>query len=237
MNQNKKNKFKDLISKECVLISVPSSPTTEEQLYEIVHESIKTSELKNIIWVCYQQTPEVVEKKLNSLSFSFHNIHYIDMITQTMGLNKSKENVNFCTSPTDYNCLFKFIDNITEKNGRSIIVIDNLNAMMSYDLLERIIKTLRVLNNRITQNKSVIFYLETTGACGNQTEVAVRATMNYILDISKFDDDLDIAWEKIKNATWRDVLTLNTPILSIMVLVMFLTVTFVTSLLVFILVK
>jgi len=237
VKQNKKNEYADLISKECVLISVPSSSSTEEQLYRTVYESVRASEIKNIIWVCYQQTPEVVERKLISLSFAFAHIHYIDMITHTMGLTKLKDNVNYCTSPTDYNCLFKFIDQIIEKNGRSVIVIDNLNAMMSYDLLERIIKTLRVFNNRITQNKSVILYLETTGACGMQTEVAVRATMNYVLDFSKLDADLNLSWERIKNATWRDVLTLNTPILSIMVLVMFLTVIFITSLLIFIIIR
>lgn len=237
VKQNKKNKYADIISKECVLISVPSSSSTEEQLYKIVHESIRTSEIKNIVWVCYQQTPDVVERKLISLSFAFAHIHYIDMITHTMGLTKLNDNVNYCSSPTDYNCLFKFIDQIIEKNGRSIIVIDNLNAMMSYDMLERIIKTLRAFNNRITQNKSVIFYLETTGACGMQTEVAVRATMNYVLDLSKMDEDLDMAWERIKKATWRDVLTLNTPILSIMVLVMFLTVMFVLSLLIVLLIR
>jgi len=234
VKQNKENKYEDIISKECVLISVPSSSSTEEQLYKIVHGSIRNSEINNIVWVCYQQTPEVVERKLISLSFALAHIHYIDMITQTMGLTKLKDNVNYCTSPTDYNCLFKFIDQIIEKNGRSVIVIDNLNAMMSYDLLERIIKTLRVFNNRITQNKSVILYLETTGACGNQTEVAVRATMNYVLDLGKMNEDLDLVWERIKNSTWKDVLTLNTPILSIMVLVMFVTVMFLLLVLIYI---
>ena len=46
-----------------------------------------------------------------------------------------------------------------------------------------------------------------------------------------------MVWERIKKATWRDVLTLNTPILSIMVIVMFLTVMFVLSLLIVILLK
>lgn len=237
VKQNKENKYEDIISKECVLISVPSSSSTEEQLYKIVHGSIKNSQIKNIVWVCYQQTPDVVERKLISLPFAFAHIHYIDMITHTMGLTKLKDNVNYCTSPTDYNCLFKFIDQIIEKNGRCVIVIDNLNAMMSYDLLERIIKTLRIFNNRITQNKSVILYLETTGACGNQTEVAVRATMNYVLDLSTMNEDLDMVWDRIKKATWREVLTLNTPILSIMVIVMFLTVMFVSSLLIVILLR
>jgi len=237
VKQNKKNKYADMISKECILISVPSSSSTEGQLYKIVYESIRDSEIKNIVWICYQQTPEVVERKLISLSFALGHIHYIDMITKTMGLTNLKDDVNYCSSPTDYNCLFKFIDQIIEKNGRCVIVIDNLNAMMSYDLLERIIKTLRVFNNRITQYKSVIFYLETTGACGNQTEVAVRATMNYVLDLSTMNVDLDMVWERIKKATWRDVLTLNTPILSIMVIVMFLTVMFVLSLLIVILLK
>jgi len=238
VKSNENKLFNDIISKESVLISVPSSPSTEEQLYRAVYESTKNSDIKNIIWVCYQQTPDAVEKKLISHSFILSKIIFIDMITHTMGLAPRKEEAKFCASPTDYNCLFKSIDELIKKNGRSIIIMDNLNAMMSYDLLERIIKTLRSLNNRITHNNSVILYLETTGACGMQTEVAVRATMNYVLDFNdRTNSNKDIAWDLIKKATWRDVLTLNTPILSIMVMVMFLTVIFLLSLLIFILLK
>ncbi|MCX9083866.1 MAG: hypothetical protein OIN87_03590 [Candidatus Methanoperedens sp.] len=238
MTQEKNKQFKDILSKESVLISVPSSPSTEEQLYKAVYESIAETDMKNIIWVCYQQPPDLVGKKLVSHHFIIDNIQFIDMITHIMGLAILKEGVKYCSSPTDYNCLFKSIDELIEKKGRSIIIIDNLNAMMSYDMLERIIKTLRSLNNRITQNKSVILYLETTGACGNQTEVAVRATMNYVVDFNDGSNDKkDIAWESLKKATWKDVLTINTPLLSVMVMVMFLTVIFLVSLLIFILTK
>ncbi len=235
----KKNKqFKDIIYKESVLISVPSSPSTEEQLYRAVYESIADTEIKNVIWVCYQQPPDIVKKKLISHSFIFDQLQFIDMITHIMGLAPGKEETKYCTSPTDYNCLFKSIDKFIEKNGRSVIIMDNLNAMMSYDMLERIIKTLRSLNNKITQDKCVILYLETTGACGIQTAVAVRATMNYVLDFNdRVNDSKDIAWESIKNGTWKDVLTLNIPILSIMVLVMFLTVIFLVALLISILIS
>jgi hypothetical protein len=234
----KNKQFKDIISKESVLISVPSSPSTEEQLYNAVYESIADTEIKNIIWVCYQQPPDIVEKKLRSHSFIFTKIQFIDMITHIMGLAPGKEGTKYCTSPTDYNCLFKSIDELIEKNGRSVIIMDNLNAMMSYDMLERIIKTLRSLNNRITQNKSVILYLETTGACGIQTEVAVRATMNYVLDFNdRANDTKDIAWESIKKAKWRDVLTMNVPILSILVLIMFMTVIFLLLILIYILTR
>jgi hypothetical protein len=237
--KSRKNKqFKDIISKESVLISVPSSPSTEEQLYRAVYESIADTEIKNIIWVCYQQPPDIVKKKLISHSLIFTQIQFIDMITHIIGLTPGKEEAKYCISPTDYNCLFKSIDELIEKNGRSVIIMDNLNAMMSYDMLERIIKTLRSLNNRIPQNKSVILYLETTGACGIQTTVAVRATMNYVLDFNDGGNDTkDIAWDSLKKATWKDVFTINIPILSIMVLVMFLTTTFVVALLIAILIS
>ena len=235
----KENKqFKDIVSKESVLISIPSSSSTEEQLYSAVYESIKNSEIKNIIWVCYQQTPDVVKKKLKSYSFIFDRIQFIDMITLMMGLVIKKDDTKYCSSPTDYNCLFKLIDELIEKKGRCIIIIDNLNAMMSYDMLERIIKTVRSLNNRISQNNSAILYLETTGACGNQTEVAVRATMNYVLDFSdRANNNKHFAWESLKKASWKDVLTMNTPLLSILLLIMFLNVIFLTSIIIFILSK
>lgn len=221
-----------------MLISVPSSSSTEDELYGVVYESIAGTEIKNVIWVCYQQPPDIVQKKLISYSLAFTKIQFIDMITHIMGLAPGKEEAKYCISPTDYNCLFKSIDELIEKNGKSVIIMDNLNAMMSYDMLERIIKTLRSLNNRITQNKSVILYLETTGACGIQTEVAVRATMNYVLDFNKGGNSTkDMAWESLKNASWKDVLTINTPILSVMVLVMFLTVIFLVALLISLLIS
>lgn len=237
--KSRKNKlFKDIISKESVLISFPSSPSTEEQLYGAVYESIADTEIKNVIWVCYQQPPEIVKKKLVSHSLIFNQIQFIDMITHIMGLSLGEEETKYCISPTDYNCLFKSIDESIKKNGRSVIIMDNLNAMMSYDMLERIIKTLRSLNNRIIQNKSVVLYLETTGACGIQTAVAVRATMNYVLDFNEGGNDTkDFKWESLKKATWRDVMAINTPILSVMVLVMFLTVIFLVALLISILIS
>src|SRR5659263_696229 len=82
-NENKQ--FKDIISKESVLISIPSSSSTEEQLYRALYESTKKSDIKNIIWVCYQQTPDVVEKKLKYHSLIFDRIQFIDMITHIMG--------------------------------------------------------------------------------------------------------------------------------------------------------
>ena len=238
MKSRKNKQFKDIISKESVLISFPSSSSTEEQLYGAVYESIADTEIKNIIWVCYQQPPDMVKKKLISHSLIFTQIQFIDMITHIMGLSLGKEETKYCISPTDYNCLFKSIDELIEKNGRSVIIMDNLNAMMSYDMLERIIKTVRSLNNRITQNRSVILYLETTGACGIQTAVAVRATMNYVLDFNEEGTcTKDMAWESLKKASWKDVLTINIPILSVMVLVMFLTVIFLVTLLISILIS
>jgi hypothetical protein len=234
MKQNENKLFKDIVSKESVLISIPSSSSTEEQLYRAVYESIRNSEIKNIIWVCYQQTPDVVEKKLKSHAFIFDRIQFIDMITNIMGLEIKKDDTKYCSSPTDYNCLFKSVDELIEKKGRCIIIIDNLNAMMSYDMLERIIKTVRSLNNRIIQNNSAILYLETTGACGIQTEVAVRATMNYVMDLGdRAKNNKNNSWESLRKASWKDVLTMNTPLLSILVLIMFLNVIFFIMILIF----
>lgn len=237
MKPNENKQFKDIISKESVLISIPSSSSTEEQLYCAVYESIKNSDIKNIIWVCYQQTPDVVEKKLKSHSFIFDQIQFIDMITHMMGLVIKKDDTKYCSSPTDYNCLFKLIDELIEKKGRCILIIDNLNAMMSYDMLERIIKTVRSLNNRITQSNSAILYLETTGACGIQTEVAVRATMNYVMDFSDRVNNKDFEWETLRKASWKDAMTMNTPLLSILLMIMFLTIIFLTSILIYILTR
>lgn len=229
---------KDITSKSSVLVSAPPSPSTEELLYRTVYKTVDKAGITNIIWICYHQNPEAVEKNMKTYGLSFQNVRYIDMISNLIGLALKNENAVYCSSPTDYNCLFRSIDELIKKSDKSIIILDNLNAMMSYDMLERIIKTLRSFNNVIAQSNSTILYLETTGGCGMQTEISVRTTMNYVLDLN---DDKHVRksteWHYFKNTSWHDVLTLNAPLMFILIIIMFVITIFLSSVLIYLIIK
>lgn len=230
--------LKDIISKESVLISAHFSPSTEKQLYGTVFESFKVSGINSIVWVCYQHTPDILEDKLKSYGFTYQNIRFIDMISHMMGLTQEMKNTIYCVSPTDYNCLFRSIDKILDERGSSLIVIDNLNALLSYDPLERVIKTLRSLNNRIPQKDSAILYLEITGASAMQTEVAIKTTMNHVLQINGTGERKNNSeWDNFNNITWHDVFSLKAPIMFSIVVTMIFIVIFLSSLLIYVILK
>ncbi|MCZ7393854.1 MAG: hypothetical protein ABOK23_10275 [Candidatus Methanoperedens sp.] len=231
--------FDDIMLKGSVLLTASLTPSSEEQLYSMVYKSSKNTVINGVVWVCYQHSPEEVEKKLNSYGIAIPNLQYIDMISQTMGLKREKENVLCCTSPTDYGCLSRSIDEKLDRCGTCLIVIDNLNAMMSYDnMLERFIKALRSLNNRIPQRNSTIIYTAISGACDGQTEVAIQTTMNYVVPINgKVKGKNDIEWQSFKNKSWEEVFSLKAPVLFGMIVLMFAIIIFLSSLLIYLILK
>lgn len=228
--------LEDVLSKQSILVSAPSSSAMEERVYRYVYNSVMSSEIENVIWVCYQHTANVVEKKLESYDMDYPSVHFIDMISHMMGLKEDREDVLYCKSPTDYNQLFRSVDRILDENEKCLVIVDNLNAMLSYDLLERVIKTLRSLNNRMPQKDSTILYLEITGAFANQTEVTIEATMNHVLHIDEEQKDYG-EWENLKKISWRDVFSLNAPIMFAMLMVMLFLLMLYISILTIVLVK
>lgn len=231
--------FEDIISRGSILLSAPFSTSAEEQLYRTAIEISKNTEVQGVIWVCYQHTPEDIWKKLDSYGIATPDLQFIDMISHMMGLKQENRNTIYCTSPTDYGCLSRLIDEHIDSCGRCLIIMDNLNAMMSYDnILERFIKALRSFNNRIPQKNSAILYIEISGACDIRTEVAIQTTMNCVIPLNgKIKEKKDIEWESFKNTTWWDVFSLNAPIMFAMVLTMLFIVIFLSSLLIYLILQ
>ncbi len=226
----------DVISEGSVLLSAKPSQDGEE-LYRSVHASIAGG-IGVVIWVCYQHTSNDVEKRLNSKNLSFKNIIFIDMISQMMGLLAEKQNTIYCSSPTDYGCMFRSLEEQFNKYGKCVVVIDNLNAMMSYDTLERLIKTLRNLNNIIPQKNSGVVYLEILGACDTRTQITLETTMNRSLTIEGGHiSALPEKWETVKKITWNDVFTLNAPVFFGLILTMATVIILLTFLLVLVILK
>jgi hypothetical protein len=230
--------FKNVLSKDSTLVSVSPSRNSEEQLYRAVYESVNKLKLDAVVWVCYQQTPGFVENKMGAYGLTFQSILFIDMISCMMGLKQEKENVAYCKSPTDYNCLMRYLDELLDKSGKGVVVIDNLNGMVSYDTPERVIKMLRSLNNRIPERESAVLYLETRGAFDSQTEIAIQTTMNHVV---KLDGDEKAgsadSWQSLKRTSWRNVFSLKSPLLFALLLTMIVNVIFLTVLLLYVVMK
>jgi len=116
--------------------------------------------------------------------------------------------------------------------------VDSINAMMSYDQPERLIKALRSFNNRIPQRNSAILYTYIAGAFDRQTEVAIQTTMDYVLPIGgKVKGKKEIEWESFKSTSWHEVFSLNAPLLFGMIVVMFAVIIFLSSLLIYLMLK
>lgn len=226
----------DVLSEGSVLLYAKPSQDAEE-LYRSVHASIVEG-VGAVIWICYQHTSNDVEKRLNSKNLSFKNIEFIDMISQMMGLLAEKPNTIYCSSPTDYGCMFRSLENLFNKYGRCVVVVDNLNAMMSYDTLERLIKTLRNLNNIIPQKNSGVVYLEILGACDTQTQITLQTTMNRSLTIESGDRSArPEKWEDLKKISWTEVFTLNAPVFFGLILIMAIVIILLTFLLLLLIIK
>lgn len=225
-------------AKGSILLTAPISPSAEEQLYRAVFDFSKSTGVQGIVWVCYQRTPGEVEKRLDAYGISFANLRFIDMISHVMGLKQESKNTTYCTSPTDYSCLSRVVDEKLDSMSKCLVIIDSINAMMSYDQEERFIKALRSFNNRIPQKNSSVLYTCIAGACDRQTEVAIQTTMDYVLPVGgKVKGKKDIEWESFKGTSWQEVLSLKAPVLFAMVIVMFAVMIFISSLLIYLMLK
>ncbi|MFQ6071615.1 MAG: hypothetical protein ACE5KT_02800, partial [Methanosarcinales archaeon] len=224
----KSNKIQksEILNYGSILVRSEPVDQAEEMLYKIVHDACDHPEINGILWICYQSPPSDVKRKQKQYNLEISkvsdNIWFIDMISNMMGLKQEGTNVNYCSSPTDYNCLFKYVDNFIAKFSKCLIIFDNLNAVMSYDVVERLIKMLRNMNNKVIQKNSAIIYLSISGAFNSHTDVAIQTTMNKVIDLDSTISKsyMDMTWKDLKNISWREVFSLNVPLLFVLLIVM-----------------
>lgn len=193
-----------------------------------VKNAISNPDIDNIIWICYHKVPDdVIEHlaKINVTKEIIDKIQYIDMMSNMLGLGQRNDTACYCSTPTEYNCLLRSVDQLTNNDGQNLIIFDNLNALMSYDMVERMIRFIRNLNNLASSNKCPIIYLGISGGSSHEIEISIHAAMDNIynlqgniIEIPKKD-----SWEKFKSVSWTDVFTLNSPIMFILFIVMMVT--------------
>ena len=213
----------ELVQGSTFVVTAPVT-NTENELYNVAVKAISNSEIDRVIWICYNKVPGDVVPHLIDCGASAEivsKIHYIDILSNMFGLEQKRENTLYCSSPTEYNCLLRSIDQLKEKDGNNLVILDNLNALQSYDMIERILRFIRNLNNLVLNDKDYILYLGILGGSSPEVEVSIHATMDYVyyLQESAKITQPQNSWDELKNTSWNDVLTLNAPLLFILLVV------------------
>jgi len=208
------------------------SARVERYFYRLAYDIYEMSdEIDGILWLCYNATPTKVRERFESYEIPIpENFWCIDMISSMIGLPKDDPQVIYCNTPTDYNCIFLTIDYVIKKIGRVVVAFDDLNAALSYDSPDRLVKVLRNLNNRIPEKGCTSLYLLVEGATTPETENAIQATMNAIfrvgekIQVSSPTRSIRLknwfkTWEELENTTWSDVFSFKDPVLYILLLI------------------
>lgn len=213
----------DLVQGSTFVVTAPVT-NTENELYNVAVKAISNSKIDRIIWICYNKVSKDIVPHLLDCGASaeiISKIHYIDILSNMFGLEQKRENTLYCSFPTEYNCLLRSIDQLKEKDGNNLVIFDNLNALQSYDIIERILRFIRNLNNLVLNDKDYILYLGISGGCSPEVEVSIHATMDYVyyLQESARIPQPPNSWDEFKNTSWNDVITLNAPLLFILLVV------------------
>lgn len=88
-------------------------------------------------------------------------------------------------------------------------------------MIERILRFIRNLNNLVLNDKDFILYLGISGGCSPEVEVSIHATMDYVYYLQESAQIIPPpnSWGELKKTSWNDVITLNAPLLFILLIV------------------
>lgn len=223
---------KEFLEGGSTLILGRRSAMVERYFYKLAYDLYSLSdEIDGIVWLCYNSTPKKVKERFESYEIPIpENFWCIDMISAMIGLSKDEEQTVYCNTPTDYNCIFLTIDYVIKKVGRAVIAFDDVNAALSYDSSDRLVKVFRNLNNRIPEKGCTSLYLLVEGTTSSENENAIQTTMNTIF---KVGDKIQVStsassvklnkwfksWDELEKTTWADVFSFKDPILYFLLLV------------------
>ena len=210
------------------LILTAPTTNTEKELYKAALKAVLNPEVGQIIWICYHQVPNDVMEYLTECNVpqeTIDKIQFIDMMSNMLGLDQKSDKTDYCSTPTDYNCLLRNVEQLTNNNQKNLIIFDNINALLSYDMVERMIRFVRNLNSLTSNNKSPIIYLGIAGATSHEIEISISATMDNVNNLQKntIETPQTEHWTQLKKASWTDVFSLNSPLLFLLIIVLLLT--------------
>jgi len=147
---------------------------------------------------------------------------FIDMIS---GKTDSSDGVVHCSDPTDHDCMLRSIYTAIGEFGGCVIVFDDVKEAMAHDRFGRFVKMLRGLNNNIQRMECAAIYLARSGAFDPQTEKILETSVNAVIELEDIGETVptnvfSASWSDLKRVRWRDVLSLNVPVLYLLLLAM-----------------
>jgi hypothetical protein len=222
--ERRKNSIPIKKYKGSVLVFGPAHAGVERCFYEVIAQTFKGSNSKKVVWICIQDSAKRTKEKIGENIGRVKNIWFIDMISRTASIPEDEENTIYCDSPSDYHKMLVSIDRLT-RDERTIIVFDNLNAILSFCNPDTLIKVLRTLNNRISAKEHLAVYLLMEGANDPKDENSIQATMDSVLRVGMHGIEVISGrmigrYKKwgVRNATWKEVLSLEKPLLYMLLL-------------------
>lgn len=205
---------------------------TEKELYKAALKAVLNPEIRQIVWICYHKVPNNIIEYLTEYNVSqetIDRIQFIDMMSNMLGLEQKSDKTGYCSTPTDYNCLLRNVEQLTNNDQKNLIIFDNINALLSYDMVERMIRFIRNLNSLVSNNKCPIIYLGITGATSHEIEISISATMDNVNNLQGTTvetpqvDRMNQSWGQLKKVSWTDVFSLNYPLIFLLIIVLLLT--------------
>ena len=199
----------DILSNRSVLINNMNPSGYEHEIYRWTCKALENEGIKNIIWVCFNRPPSILKKIFEENNIQFDKpIRFVDMISSS---TSESPDVVKCTSPTDYSCLHVTIDELLDKYSETVVVFDNLNAIMSYNPDNLTIKLMRTMNNIVPQKDSATLYIYTPGATDDKMNITIASTVEKVYEIGSLAEKpiLEFSWADINRITWRDVFSLR----------------------------
>ena len=207
----------ELVQGSTYIITEPTTDT-ENELYNVAAKAISNSEIDHIIWICYNKVPRDIVTNLldcGAPAEIVNKLYFIDILSNMLGLEQKHENTLYCSSPTEYNFILRSIDQLKKDEGTNLVVLDNINALESYDMIERVIRFIRNLNNLVLNYHDSILYLGISGGSSHEVEVSIHATMDHVYYLQENAEitQQTTSWNELKSTSWNDVITLNAPLL------------------------
>ena len=202
----------NLLSHRSVLIHNLNPSGREHDIYRWTYKALEKEDIKNIVWVCFNRPPYILKKIFEENNIQFDKpIWFVDMISSYSSFKSDSPDVVKCASPTDYSCLHMNIDDLLDKYPGTVVVFDNLNAIMSYNPDNLTIKLMRTMNNVIPQKDSATLFIYTPGASDDKMNVTIASTVEKVYEIGGLADKpvLEFSWLDLNRITWRDVFSLR----------------------------
>jgi hypothetical protein len=196
----------------------------EKELYETVYQVCLNAPVEGVIWVCYKHHPDAVralQSRYDSKVYKLtDNMLFIDMIG---GGTDRSDDVVHCLDSVDYDCMLRSIYNAIGEFGKCAIVFDDLKEAMSHDMFGRFVKMLRGVNNDIQRMASVSIYLARSGIFDPPTEKILETSVNAVIELEDIEKTVPenifaASWGDLARIRWRDVFSLNVPVLYLLVM-------------------